>query len=194
MRSWLRPGFLLVVAAPFVAKLIVNAGWAIGFVYETLPDSAREMFLIAGLLPIVMSIVFAIRYLFAGSLIKAAIVGVAIILALTLPRIKFGQEYLVFKTNEPGYLAAVEADASPSPKFKFFDMREVSGYPAGGDFYLVVYDETREIGLPEASRSSEWLSQHAGFTLNSVRGRANPHANIEVFPLEGDFFLVVERY
>jgi hypothetical protein len=194
MRSLLRPGFLLVLAAPLAAKAIVNAGWAIGFVYQDLSDSARAMFLITGLVLVVIPIVVAIRYLFIGSVIKAIALGVAVLLALNLPRINFHQEYLVFKRNEPSYLAAIEADTSLSPKFRYFDMREIPGFPAGGDFYLVVYDETRQIGLPEASRSSEWLSQHGGFTLASVRGSQNPHATMEVRPLEGDFYLVIERY
>jgi hypothetical protein len=77
------------------------------------------------------AIVFAIRYLVSGSRTKAAALIVAVCLSVALPAISFHPEYLKFKANRQSYLTAIDADPSPHPKFKYFQLREFAGFPVG---------------------------------------------------------------
>ena len=114
------PQFLFVLTAPFVAKLIVEVGSALGFIYEAQWSTIRWLSLLVGLALVVITIAFAIRYLFNHAWIGAVASCVAVFAALALPSIDFHPEYLVFKGKKQRYLEAISADPSPPPKFKFF--------------------------------------------------------------------------
>jgi hypothetical protein len=66
-------------------------------------------------------------------------------------------------------------------------LKEFAGFPAGVTWYYVVYDETREIGLPPEIRSSEWKAKHSKFSHQN-----DPAWTTEAIPLDGDFFLFIE--
>ena len=188
-----RPRFLFILAIPFIAKLIANGGFALGFIYEG-KTFIGPLCSLAWLVLFLTGVAFAVRYLFARDWIKASVLAVAVLLSIVLPQINFHPERVIFERNKQSYLAAINADPSLSPKFKYFPMRELFDFPGGGTFYYVIYDETGEILRPESNRSPVWLAKHSGFTSAGVKGMANPHATIEVSPLKDGFFLVVERY
>lgn len=193
MRSLLRRETLVVLAVPFVAKLIANAGEALQFLSESHQYIAPISRLVWFLLILAASVV-AVRYLITRSWLAFFAVLLSIVLSVTLPAINFNPEYLKFKANRQTYLAEIEADPSPQPKFKIFLLREFADFPAGGSWYYVVYDETKEIGLPPDRRTSEWNEKHSRLDGRSFRGPTNPNATMKVTPLEGDFFLVIETY
>lgn len=63
-------------------------------------------------------------------------------------------------------------------------MAQIVGFPAGGTYFYVIYDETDEIAKPVRDRSSTWLAAHGGFSKP-----ISPASRIEVTPLGGHFYL-----
>jgi hypothetical protein len=174
--------------------MIIGIGWALSFIYESRFSLIWRSSLGVAFVLLAVSLVLIIRGFSARSWISATAQTAVVLLVLVSPRINFHPAHFVFKRNEASYLSAVNADPSPHPKFKYFNLKEIDGFPAGGTFYYVVYDETREIGLPEARRSPQWLAKHSGFTLAGVRGIANPNATTKGCSLEDNFFLVIDTY
>lgn len=188
MFRWSFFGALLL---PFVAKTLYGAGVAGRFLY---PSNAQEIgagvaFLLSG-----ATLVVVVLYLIRGRYLKGLFVLGSGLLALWLPKVDFDAEYILFKKNREAYLAAVASDLSPSPKFMTFALREIAGFPAGSDFYEIVYDETGQLGRPQAERTPEWKEKH-GVRFQAQNGKVNPPlSRLEVRSFGDNFFLVVERF
>ena len=143
----LRPSFLFLLILPLIAKVLAGAEAALEFIYNIQGGSIRLWAFLTSLALLLTAFAFALRYLIKQHWAKGAALLLAVSLAVFLPTINFHPEQFVFQEHKESYLLAIRADKSPRLKFKFFTLREFPIYPAGAQFYSVVYDETGEIGL-----------------------------------------------
>ncbi len=64
-----------------------------------------------------------------------------------------------FRVNKSAYLASIQSDLSPSPKYKVFSWGN-ENIPGGGFVHeAIVYDEMDEIARRPEDRSAEWVEK-----------------------------------
>jgi hypothetical protein len=186
-----RRHFLLYLALPLLTKVLALVSLSAKFIFDEGWIVYLDL-LVSGVL-LTISVTMAIRYVLWRRWIEGGMVIGAVLLALLTPSIVeisiyIDPIYWKFRMKEDEYLMAVDRDTSPKSKFLYFLLNESPGF-GGGIWYYVVYDETKEIGLPPSSRSSEWKGKHGRF---SGKDPADPTARFTAVPLEGNFFLFIE--
>lgn len=192
MKRISRLGLIISLLLPFTAKLAYGAGLSLAFIYPS--SDAQEIGVYIAALLFAATMVMAIVHLFRRAFARAGMVFLALVIAIVLPRIDFDPEYVLFRNNRDGYRAELDRDPSPSPKFRIFPLRELASFPAGGDFYEIVYDETGQIGRPEADRTPDWTAKHGHLRVAEIRGNSNPHAALVIRSFGDNFFLMVAKY
>ena len=178
-----RPRFLLILAIPLFAKLLAALGFALRFVFEV--EYLNFFGLLAFAALTITALVFVVRFLIRRHWIEGVLLFGFLCLSIFTP-MDFHPEYWKFRLNKEAYVAAVRADPSPSPKFQSFVLEEFLYFPGGRTQYLIIYDESKEIGLPPQSRSHRWWSER------DKRYNGPDDWNTEATLLEDDFFLYVK--
>jgi hypothetical protein len=100
-----------------------------------------------------------------------------------IPPINFYEVSFRFFRNKQEYISNIKSDKSDYPKFIVFNWGEYAGFPAGGVWEDLIYDETDQIGLPPEKRSLAWTASHGGYTTLAL-----PNCKIHIIPLEEHFF------
>lgn len=187
-----RSSFIFALALPFIAKVVYGAGLALSFLDPS--SYAQSLGVGVAFILFIATVLIAVVYLFRRASAKAGAVCLSIIVAFVLPTIDFDPEYFLFRNNRDRYRAEIDRDISPSPKFMIFPLRELASFPAGGNFYDIVYDESGQFGRPEADRTSDWNAKHGHLSLAGIRGGSNPHAELQVRSFGDNFFVMITKY
>jgi hypothetical protein len=92
------------------------------------------------------------------------LVETLVLLALLFLPFSFGEtfdkDYWRFRIHKREYQSIMQADPSPSPKYRVFDWGNRSPpFGAGVTFEAVVFDESDEISRTSEYRSVEWLKR-----------------------------------
>lgn len=143
-------------------RLAVDLTSAAAYVY---PDSDFGQFWLAFLL-FLASLVF-VAILAAVRLYRRRFVEGLVLLVVFCAPFLFkdvvDRHYWKFRIHKSEYLTTIQADTSPSPKYRVFNWGNRNTHPMGGGFIIegVVYDESDEITRAPDARSSEWIKRRS---------------------------------
>ncbi|MBW0003052.1 MAG: hypothetical protein JO216_06165 [Hyphomicrobiales bacterium] len=183
--NYLNPRLVGVILLASIAK----ANWAFLYAAGYIFQSWHEYIFLVGIAIQISTVSFIFYHCIKwNSGFGRYLLLSAIFLAMYfVPAVNFHEVSLRFFLNREAYLSKIKSDISDSPKFLVFDWGEYAGFPAGGAWENLIYDETDQMGLPPESRSPEWSMRHGGYATKLI-----PQCNVRIVSLGHHFFFVAQ--
>lgn len=190
---------ILVLCALLVgSRLAVDFTSAAAYVYPDLDFGQFWLALLLFLASLVFVAILAIVRLFGRRFIE----GLALLVAFCAPFLfndAVDKHHWKFRIHKLEYLAAIRADAGPSPKYRVFNWGNRNTHPMGGGFIIegIVYDESDEIARGPDARTSEWVGRRSNpskedyWVTQFSKSEARCKRRIE--PFEEHFYYISEE-
>jgi len=151
----------LTAALLIAARLIFELLLAIGIVYRG--TTVDQPILAFGIL--IASLLCVIALAFVRLTQKQIVLGLLLLCLCYVPFAippMIDPSYLRFWINKASYLAIMESDRSPPPKYRVFSWGNHNTTFGGGVvFQAIVYDESDEIGRAPGARSLNWIERRS---------------------------------
>ena len=136
------------------------------------------------------------------SIVLAPSIGICVFVGLSKSGVT--PEWIRFEFQKSKYLSQVSQIQTPGvPRFKTWNWGGTGGAAVSNIFYTLIYDETDQILLPSAKRSSDWKQRIDGIAkgnelfsiVTTEQNQENTGADdhgVSTTHLDGHFYLVTE--
>jgi hypothetical protein len=130
------------------------------------------------------------RWLRFSSILAAPLIVAGV--AWALNRFEITAEWTRFQLSRRYYLAKIVSAprTNDEPLFAMFDWGESGGAGVSNVIDTLIYDETDQIGLPDAKRSVEWKQRMEKGRQGSIRILAPETGHVHTTAFGQHFFLV----